>query len=127
MLRARDVKALTLRAGIWMEVGEGERAPGDWNAVPEVDADDATGLLNRSRVLINLDRSEEARRDLDKLLGARPDLPEAHYFRAGCRERLGDAAGSADDFERALPAVGDAAGRTRIEERIARLRGGPLV
>ncbi len=124
LLRPRDAQALTLRAGIWMAVGEAERALADWNAVLELDADDPTAQLNRGQVLIKLERCEEARRDLDKLIAARPELPEAYYFRAACRERLGDTAGAAADLEQTLQAVGDAALRAQFEERIVRLRAG---
>ena len=126
MLRPRDAKALTLRAGAWTEIGEAERSLSDWNAVLELNADDAIGLLNRAQVLINLDRPDDARRDLDKLIATRPDQPEAYYFRAACREKVGDLAGAADDLEHALPGVSDPPAGAELEQRIARLRaGGP--
>ena len=123
MLKPRDVNALTLRAGIWIEAGDAERALADWNAVLEVDADNLTGLLNRGQVLANLERWEDASRDVEKVIAARPDLATAYYLRATCRERLGDVAGAADDLERALPAFRDSPRRAEIEEHIAQLRG----
>jgi tetratricopeptide (TPR) repeat protein len=121
-LRPHDGQALTLRARIRMDIGEGELALADWNALLELNPGDATGLLNRGQLLLHAGRLKEAGRDLDKLLAARQDLPEAFFYRAGCRERLGDAAGAAQDLEHVLPAVAEAT-RAEIKVRIARLRG----
>jgi tetratricopeptide (TPR) repeat protein len=83
--------------------GSGPEAIAACDAALQASPDDPAALLLRARVLLRLERFEEARQACDRYLQRWAEPPGALFqIRGAARKRLGDEAGAAEDYTRAL-------------------------
>ena len=123
-LQPENVLALSVRAAALTRAEQSDAALMAWKAVLESDPANEAALAQSASLLAAAQHWEEARQHADRLIEINPSLPAAYLLRAGCREKLGDAAGAIADLEQARPAIGDAAALRELEQRISGLRDG---
>jgi len=82
---------------IWDRVGE-ETIDRCTRAVEGMESSEAA-LDSRALALFRLGRSEEALRDLDRVLSRAPDMVGSRYLRGVIRAQTGDAEGAREDIE----------------------------
>lgn len=97
-----NFEALQARGLIYLADGEYAKAEADFAKVLESNANSLEALVASSEALTNLDKFDEALKQLDKVLELKPDAPMAYVLRSRVRSMKEDYAGALEDISKAL-------------------------
>ncbi len=98
----KNLEALKLRAILYTEKGENDKAVADLNQLLAADAENQDALAAMSSVLEKLKKYDDALKHIDKLISLSPKQSKGYLLRAGLHAMKDDEQKALDDLNKAL-------------------------